>query len=319
MAYEVFTKEQREQARNTDIAEFLRMQGETLKRSGSEWEWLDGTQKVTIRGNVWFHQYERVGGDAVDFVCRFYRKDYPGAVYMLLGVDPPAAPVVSQNQQKKEKRELHLQLPPKNATSTRAFAYLLRRGIDGKLLFRLFGEGLIYESGIYHNAVFVGCDRTGAPKHASLRGTTSRSTFKGNADASDPRFAFHYAGPGHKLYLFEAPIDMLSYITMHQEGWQLSSYAACCGVSDYVLWQMLADNPQIDTVYLCLDNDEAGDKAVGRIGAALSEKGIRWERCVPRLKDWNEDLAAQLRMPAAPANEPDLIQPEEELCMEYLC
>ena len=48
MAYIQFTEEERERARTTDIVELLKSQGETLKRSGSEYEWLDGTQKVTI-------------------------------------------------------------------------------------------------------------------------------------------------------------------------------------------------------------------------------------------------------------------------------
>lgn len=69
-----FTEQQKQQARQTDIAELLQSQGETLRRSGSELEWRDGSQKVTIRGNLWFHQYEQVGGDAIDFVRRFYHK-----------------------------------------------------------------------------------------------------------------------------------------------------------------------------------------------------------------------------------------------------
>ena len=75
-----FTDEQKEQARQTDLCELLRSQGEKLKRSGSEYEWQDGSQKVTIRGNLWFHQYDQQGGDAIDFVRRFYNKDYPDRV-----------------------------------------------------------------------------------------------------------------------------------------------------------------------------------------------------------------------------------------------
>ena len=83
--YVHFTDEQKEQARQTDLCELLRSQGEKLKRSGSEYEWKDGSQKVTIRGNLWFHQYDQQGGDAIDFVRRFYNKDYPEAVEYLLG------------------------------------------------------------------------------------------------------------------------------------------------------------------------------------------------------------------------------------------
>ena len=34
-----FTPEQKEQAHSTDLVSFLRSRGETLKRSGSEYEW----------------------------------------------------------------------------------------------------------------------------------------------------------------------------------------------------------------------------------------------------------------------------------------
>ena len=80
-----FTEQEKEQARQIDIAELLRSQGEALKRSGSEYEWKNGSQKVTIRGNLWFHQYEQQGGDAIDFVRRFYNKSYPEAMQYLLG------------------------------------------------------------------------------------------------------------------------------------------------------------------------------------------------------------------------------------------
>lgn len=72
MGYIPFTEQQREQARRTDLAAFLRQCGEEVRKSGSENMWLDHGQKVTIRGNLWFHQYEQVGGDAIDFACRFY-------------------------------------------------------------------------------------------------------------------------------------------------------------------------------------------------------------------------------------------------------
>ena len=84
--YIPFTEQQREQARRTDLAAFLRQCGEEVKRSGSENMWLDHGQKVTIRGNLWFHQYEQVGGDAIDFACRFYNMGYPEAVQLMLAM-----------------------------------------------------------------------------------------------------------------------------------------------------------------------------------------------------------------------------------------
>lgn len=90
--------------------------------------------------------------------------------------------------------------------------------------------------------------------------------------------------------MFEAPIDMLSFISMHKQHWKSSSYAAACGVSDKVLWKTMEGRPFIRNVCICLDNDETGQKAAQRISKELTEKNIRNQILVPTRKDWNEDL-----------------------------
>ena len=299
-----FTEQQKTQARQTDIAELLRSQGETLKRSGSESEWMDGGQKVTIRGNLWYHQYEQVGGDAVDFVRRFYNKSYPEAMEYLLGGSGGTL-AVSPSVQKEEKPFV---LPPKNDNMRRVFAYLLnRRGIDQEVLYAFVHKGMIYESADYHNAVFVGFDSNGKPKHAHKRGTGSESSYKGNVSGSHPEFSFHWSGQSDTLYLFEAPIDMLSFISMQKEGWRQHSYAASCSVSDKVLFQTLKDNPNIRQVVLCLDSDEPGQTAAKRIADKLFVQGTASEILVPVHKDWNEDLLAAASLSISKEQE---VQPE---------
>lgn len=282
-----FTEEQKQTARQIDIAELLRSQGETLKRSGSEYEWRDGSAKVTIRRNLWFHQYERQGGDAIDFVRRFYDKSYPEAMEYLLsgsgGTLITSPPVV--------KKAKPFELPPKNDNMRRVFAYLtITRKIDKDVLQVFVDRKMIYESADYHNAVFVGYDRNGIPRHAHKRGTVTVSSYKGNQDGSLPEYSFHWHGQSGNLYLFEAPIDMLSFISMHKDGWQAHSYAAACGVSDHVLWQMMKDNPHIENVYLCLDNDAVGQEAAERLSQKLMTHSVQHEILIPIRKDWNEDL-----------------------------
>lgn len=282
-----FTKEQREQARRTDLANFLIGQGEKVRKSGSEYEWLDGSQKVTIRGYLWYHQYEQKGGDAVDFVRRFYNKDYAEAVEMLL--NNCDGQIV--NLQTTEREQKPFILPPRNDRMSRVFSYLLlTRGIDKDVLFEFVKNKMIYESAYYHNAVFVGYDSSGKPRHAHKRGTVTSNPYKGNVAGSQPEYSFHFNGTSDKMFLFEAPIDMLSYISMHKENWQEHSYAASCSVSDRVLFQCLKDNPNIKNVYLCFDNDEAGQVANKRIADKLNSMNIKSEILIPIHKDWNEDL-----------------------------
>lgn len=282
-----FTKEQREQARRTDLANFLISQGEKVKKSGSEYEWLDGSQKVTIRGHLWYHQYEQKGGDAVGFVRRFYNKDYAEAVEMLLngiGGQIITSPPI-------EKEHKLFELPPRNDRMSRVFSYLLlTRGIDKDVLFEFVKNKMIYESADYHNAVFVGYDLNGIPRHAHKRGTVTSNSYKGNVAGSQPEFSFHWHGTSDKIFFFEAPIDMLSFISMYKENWKNHSYAASCSVSDKVLFQCLNDNPNIKNVFLCFDNDEAEQTANKRIADKLNKLNIQNEILVPTYKDWNEDL-----------------------------
>lgn len=297
-SYIHFTEEEKHRARNTDIAELLRSQGEKLKRSGSEYEWLDGSQKVTIRGNLWFHQYEQKGGDAISFVRRFFNKDYPEAMEFLLNGN--GGRIITSAPVQKESKPFAL--PPKNENMRRVFAYLLNhRGIDRDVLSAFVQKGMIYESADYHNAVFVGFDSDGIPRHAHKRGSGSQSTYKGNQSGSLPEFSFHWHGTSNRLYLFEAPIDLLSFISLNKENWKNHSYAASCSVSDRVLFQCINDNPNIQKIYLCLDGDEAGQNAAKRISDKLFIQGIDSEILVPVHKDWNEDLIFP-------------IETEEEMC-----
>ena len=289
--YVKFTREEKGQARTTDLAGFLAAQGEEIKKSGSEYVWMDGTQKVTIRGNLWFHQYEQKGGDSIDFVRRFYHKGYSDAVQMLLGGH--AGTEISHSYQP-PKQEKPFVLPAKNDNMRRMFAYLLfTRGLDKSVVQEFVRRKMLYESKGHHNAVFVGYDENGTPRHANMRGTGTKIPFKCNAVSSKPEYSFHWNGTSRHLFLFEAPIDMLSFISMHShQNWQQHSYAAACSVSDKVLLECLKNNPQIKNVYLCFDNDDPGQKANQRISDKLKENypEIKTQVLIPFKKDWNEDL-----------------------------
>lgn len=283
-----FTLEQREIAQRTSLVDLLRSLGEHIKQSGSEWEWQCQGQKVTVRRNLWYHQYEQVGGDAIAFVRKFLGMDYVSAVEYLLQFNGIPIP------ERRQKERKPFALPPANENMNRVFAYLvMQRGIDREVVHAFAHRKMIYESAEHHNAVFVGYDADGAPRHAHKRSTASEGTYKCNAAGSLPEYSFHWTGTSERLYLFEAPIDLLSYISMHQEKWREHSYAAACSVSDKVLFQMLQDNPNIRTVYLCFDGDEPGQAAANRISDKLFIRGVKSEILAPIRKDWNEDLLLQ--------------------------
>ena len=144
----------------------------------------------------------------------------------------------------------------------RVFAYLLfQRGIDRDVLYSFAHNKMIYESKKHHNAVFVGYDTNGIPRHAHKRGTGSESTYKGNAPSGVPEYSFHWHGRSPYVCLFEAPIDMLSHIALYPAGWREHGYLSLGGVSSKALERFLSECKDIESVFIATDNDEAGNNA----------------------------------------------------------
>ena len=286
-----FTEEQKQQAAAVDLEVLLRSRGEKLIPSGRE-KRLDSDHSVTIRGNEWYDHAEERGGHAVSFVQRFYGLSYPEAVTMLLGGEIGA--VYPSARERMEEPPKSFVLPPTHGDMRRVYAYLVKhRNIDRSVVAHFAKEKLLYEDAEYHNAVFVGTDENGVPRHAHKRSANSYGkAFRLNVEGSDPRHSFHHIGTDGSLYVFEAPIDMLSYITLHPDNWQRHSYVACCGTSIQPVLKMLERIPQVNTVLLCLDNDTAGHKASERMKEQL-EDTYAVVRLIPANKDWNDDLTAQ--------------------------
>ena len=196
-----FTDAQKEQAASVDLEEFLRRRGEKLIASGRD-KRLASDHSITIRGCEWFDHATEQGGKAISFVKQFYRLSYPEAVSMLLGDDfcgsYPAA------KEKAPEPAKPFELPPKNESMRRVYAYLLqKRCIDREILNAFVRKKLIYEScekskdgtKEYHNAVFVGFDEHGVPRHGHKRGLyTTGKSYRGNIEGSDPKHSFHYLG-----------------------------------------------------------------------------------------------------------------------------
>ena len=286
------------------IVDYLISHGESVKRAGREYVWEAPSGKVSISGSQWFSQYELVGGGAINFVQKFFGLSYPDAVRSLLG-STAGEEVIGERKSPSIKPKKPLALPEKHTDMRRVYGYLMfERMLDRQVINRFVKDGLIYEDAKHHNAVFIGKDKDGKAVHAHKRATSAKSDFKGNLDSSIAEYSFHFNGPSEYLFVFEAPIDMLAYISMHKNGWENHSYVALCSTADRAVLQMLKDNPQLKTVYLCLDNDNAGQLGCERISKAIHELGEYsvW-RVPPQNKDWDEDLKALNGREAIPAEQ----------------
>lgn len=295
-----FDGNQKLRANSVDIVEFLRRHGENLIPSGREYR-LASDHSITVRGSEWFDHADSRGGRAVSFVQKHYGLSYPEAMLMLLGDEHGAECAVAAV--KKEEPPKPFVLPPAHSDMRRVYAYLLKqRCIDRDVLSAFAKAGLFYEDTEYHNCVFVGIDENGQPRHAHKRSVNSMGKpFRLNVEGSLPQYSFHYTGTSEYLYVFEAPIDLLSFITLHPTDWQKHSYVALCGTGSKAMLWMLEQNPCIKNTELCLDNDEAGKKAALRFSQALEEVGCEFHFIFPQLKDWNDDLCGLRQAPTAVA------------------
>lgn len=311
MPYIPFTEEEKQIANNVDLAEYLRMKGERLERAGREYKFIytddSGTHdSVTINGSTWFDHKNQVGGGAIKFMQYHYGMDFPTAVQELLGqrVTPlshaPPKAVVHEEKQK------NFKLPEANENMHRVFAYLIKqRFIDPEIISFFAKNHTLYEDKEHHNAVFVGIDENGVPRQAHKRGTaTFGKSFRQTVEGSDTKYSFAHFGKSEKLFVFEAPIDMLSYLTLNPENWQEHSYIAMNGVYENAVLTALKSHSNLSEIMLCTDNDIGGIDAADRLKDVLQENNYKnISRILPKNKDFNEDLK-QLKgvdfLPAVP-------------------
>lgn len=284
-----FTDEQKHRANSIDLVDFLQSQGEKVTRSGRDWKW-ERHDSVMLRGNCWYQHSAEKGGLAIDFVRRFYDLDFPDAVTMLLNGEYGDG---FAREEKQERPPKEFVLPEAHFHMRRVFAYLIKeRCVDREVVQHFAHAKTLYEDAKYHNAVFVGTDENGDARHAHKRSTLSMGeSYRGNVEGSDAKYSFHHIGQSDRLYVFEAPIDLMSFLTLYKKDWMRHSYVALCGVSAQAAQWVLEQNPRIHKVVLCLDNDDAGLKACDRIAETLKQAGYESvSRLFPEYKDWNEQL-----------------------------
>lgn len=317
----LYTKEQIDKANQTDLEEFLQRKGERLKRTGSEsvLVYKDSTgehDSISIRKNRWYDHKNMRGGYPLKFMQEFYGMNFRTAMKELLhGEEPELGRKRNAEQEKpnvSEKNEVNgntakcedgtkkseFKLPEKDSNMKRLFAYLLQTRFLSKDVVKSFVEqNILYQEKEHGNVVFVGTDKEGVPKSACKKSTAEQTkSFRMTVAGSDCRYGFCWRGESSKLYVFEAAIDLMSFVTLRNDEWKADSFLALDGLSSKPLLQFLEDQKNIYEIFLCLDYDVAGIEACDKLKDILIEKGYVTEKIkreYPLYKDWNEQLKAE--------------------------
>ena len=289
-----FTDAEMQIAKETDLPELLTHLGYQVRRIGRYHTTAEMDSLRIKDRRKWFRYSQNTGGDAITFLQQFCGKSFSEAVEYLLAFhgrarDSPtkAVPFVKRDEVQKP-----FALPPRNTDDRRVFAYLRKRGIAPQVIRQFLNSGLLYEDAEHHNCVFVGKNSAGQVKYAGLRGTYDREGkgFRGDVSGSDKDigFAIPCDPVSDQVRVFEAPIDLMSYYTLHRS---CCNAVALCGLYDGALRTYLRNNPQIKRIVLCLDMDTPGQEMAEQLRKKYAELGYEISQEKPRSgKDWNEYL-----------------------------
>ena len=290
------TPEQIERANLVNLPDFLRSQGFVLKPVGREYV-LQEHDSLHIKDNEagevgkWFRFSENKGGSNIQFVQEFMGLDFISAVELLS--NEKAIPFHSHSISKAE--------PPKNREITlhestdlsRTMHYLHHvRGLSTTSLEKLTAEGRLSQEEKTGNAVFKIFDENGLLVGAEKVGTSVSVRFKSFDKGTADGYGFEIvSGEPANTYFFESAIDAISFADLHSEqrDYRLVSMA---GVKPSVVTETMkryAISPE--NIYLCTDNDKAGNEFAEKLIAQYPAM----KRVTPNgAKDWNDILQGRM-------------------------
>ena len=300
MEYKKFSPEQLDMAKNADLVSFLSAYyGYDFKQSGKYYQCKQHDSLMIYadrQGFVW-NSRNINGGDAIDFLRKVEGKNFPEAIEAIIG----ESAAVSYTPIPKYKTEPEQLVLPEKADGkyNRVFAYLSQtRGISADVISDFMKSKQLYQD-TKGNCVFVGYDENGSAKFGSIRGTLTEKKYRGDCKNSDKRYAFHQMGADTtKLYVFEAPIDLMSHCAMTDLVYGKSAYKgqtrlALCGSSDVALEAFLERHKEVKVLHFRLDNDEAGRAAVEKYTAKYQARGYEVHSVFSKGKDVNDDLISK--------------------------
>lgn len=298
------TDEQKERANLGDLPQFLMENGFDLKKVGREYVWKEH-DSLHIKDNgpgergAWFRFSEDKGGDNIGFLHEYMGMSFVDAIEALTG-DLPVRQAghydrtytPTHTYQSKPVQQVAREISLAEADNARrVFAYLCKtRGLDYDMIAALVRGGSISQEEKTGNVLFKYFDEKGKIIGAEKVGTSTEHKFKGIATGSASGHGFEVVrGNGDKLYFFESAIDMLSYLQMHENELNNCRLVSMMGVKPQTVTDtMKRHNIPPENVFLCSDNDTAGNEFADRLRSQHPEM----KRIItPDIyKDWNDML-----------------------------
>ena len=287
------------QARRADLAEWLRMNNEPLKRAGQWWA-LENHHSMRIQGNKWYHYSQGKGGNAIDFLVYYYQMTPKQAILSLVNSTSLCGDIEEKRGVEK-KNKMHTAFDfssiATDSECRRVIAYLVKtRRISANIVMREIRDSRIFQEKVTGNAVFVMLDQAGMIVGAEVNGTLSyeNSRFKGVKSGSLAGYGFN-SGQRHiprYILFFESAIDLLSFISMSTNTSRMLNEClliSMAGLKPNVVESSLWVFGRFSAIpVFCVDNDPAGEAFLANRLGQFPNALIRRPNGV--YKDWNDQL-----------------------------
>lgn len=309
---EKYTEDQITRANEVNLVRFLSARGERFKKAGREYRW-EKHDSVTICDNKWYRHSQGKGGWPIDFMMEFYGLSFPDAAKELLDGEEAMDGLQTSLSEKRAVSYVEdgglavadpiptkeMVLPEADENQDYIMEYLVdQRKLDKDIVSKFIKRGDIYQEKGHQRVVFVGRDSEGNPRYASWRNAGAEQ-LRGDVSGSQKEYGFKSVAfwdedkqrkrLARKLYVFESPIDLLSFITLYPKYWHENHYLSLGGVSAKALKTFLSERSEVEQIILCLDNDKAGHEACAKLFDAIPSR-YAVNQLVPSKKDWNEVL-----------------------------
>jgi Toprim-like/Protein of unknown function (DUF3991) len=292
-------KDEKMKAKEADLLSYLESKGETFKKEGKYYRHTEHDSLI-IRDNMyaWNSRNEK-GYGAINFAKMYYNLSFVEAVQDINDRNPKTFTRSYSNEQEPTKPFQYPQhLEVKNQDKLKHYL-VQERKIDSRLVQWLLQKDLIAQDK-RNNVVFkwreqggkgeiIGADRQGTIKMDHGRGSFKQVLPDAKKDTG---FTVDVGKPT-KLYMFESPVDLLSYWSLQKEKLQGARLVSMNGLKSRTVLQSFIDARKegldIKKVVLSVDNDEAGKKFIQKMHLLLKEDMIQ-SNLPSKGKDWNDAL-----------------------------
>ncbi|MDS3952356.1 DUF3991 domain-containing protein [Staphylococcus epidermidis] len=297
-------------AEEKSILEVASFAGQSFERTGSFYKGVEhDSLMIKPKDNAFFWNSRRGeknwSGSPIQFIQNpdlageLYREDFKDAVELLNSDDFGNADNI-----KIEKTTPDFKYDENNYVKRidgfKSYNYLVEeRKINTQLVDDLQDQNLIKQDH-HNNVAFLWKDAEDNVVGQDLRGT-SEKPFK-KIETNHGNFGFNFTPSKTEpdnLLIFEAPIDAMSYASLHPE--EKNAYASMSGLKEKNVYHQVHHfvkkyEKEPDNIYLCVDNDEPGKEFVSRMTQDVkfqfkSQKDVVFQPNLPNKgKDWNDYL-----------------------------